>query len=109
VASQQHFLFFSQRIIKPLLVVVLMSQVTTIVVAALDFSPLEVHVLSQESEEPKPKEGKNAFDFLEESKFLITDFPVVTFFSDDNLNTSHEEGLFFEVSYTLESPPPEVA
>ena len=44
-----------------------MSQLSTIAVASLDFSTNEAYVLSQESEEPKPKEGKNASDFLEES------------------------------------------
>lgn len=106
--QQHHFLFFSQRVIKSLLFVVFLSQVATIAVAALDFSSQEAYVLSQESEEPKPKEGKNAFDFLEESKFLIADLPIFTFFSDENLNTFHKESVFFEVTNTLDSPPPEV-
>ena len=84
--------------------IVLMSQLSTIAFAALDFSTHEAYVLSQESEEPKPKEGKNASDFLEESKFLITDFPRFAFFSDENLNTLHNESVFFEVTNTLDSP-----
>ena len=91
------------------LFIVLMSQLSTIAVAALDFSTHEAYVLSQESEEPKPKEGKNASDFLEESKFLITDFPKFAFFSDENLSTLYNESVFFEVTNTLDSPPPEEA
>ena len=63
--QQHHFLFFTQKTIRYLLFIVLMSQLSTIAVAALDFSTHEAYVLSQESEEPKPKEGKNASDFLD--------------------------------------------
>ena len=107
--QQHHFLFFTQKTIKSLLFIVLMSQLSTIAVASLDFSTHEAYVLSQESEEPKPKEGKNASDFLEESKFLITDFPRFAFFSDENLSTLYNESVFFEVTNTLDSPPPEEA
>lgn len=107
--QQQTFLFFSQATIKSLLVVVLLSQVATIAISAFDFSHHDAYVVSQESEEPKPKEGKNAYDYLEESKFLIADIPVFAFFSDEILNTFHKEGVFFEVTNTLDSPPPEVA
>ncbi len=105
--QQHHFLFFSQRVMKSLLFVVLVSQVATIAVAALDFSPRDVFVVSQESEEPKPKEGKNAFDFLEESTILIVDFPTFAFFSAQNLKTFHRESILFEVTNALDSPPPE--
>ena len=109
MVQQQTFLFFSQATIKSLLVVVLLSQVATIAISAFDFSHHDAYVVSQESEEPKPKEGKNAYDYLEESKFLIANIPVFAFFSDEILNTFHKEGVFFEVTNTLDSPPPEVA
>jgi len=89
--------------------VMFLSQVVTIAISAFDFSPHNSYLLSQESEEQKPKESKNAFDYLEESKFLITDFPIVAFFSYVILNTFHKAVVFFEVTNTLDSPPPEIA
>ncbi len=106
--QQPHFLFFSQRVIRSLVLVVFLSQLANIAIVVFDVSPPESFVLTQESEEPKPMEGKNAFDFLEDSMFIMANFPVFIFFSDENLNNFHKENLFFEVANTLDSPPPEV-
>lgn len=105
---QPHFLFLSQRLTKSLLFLVLLSQVVTVAIVAFDVSQPEIYILTQESEEPKPAEEKNAFDYLEESKFIIPDFPLIVFLSDENLKIFHDENLFFEVVNTLDSPPPEV-
>lgn len=105
----QTFLFFSPVTLKSLLVVVLLSQVLTLAISAVDFLHYDAYVMSQESEEPLPKECKNAFDYLEERTFLIVDIPIVAFFSDEILNTFHKEGVFFDAITMLDSPPPEVA
>lgn len=102
-------LLFAHKTIKSLLFVVLLSQFLTVAVAALDFLPHNAYVLSQENEEPKPNKGMNAFDFLEESKFIIANFSMLTFFSDEDLHTLHIESFLFEVENTLDLPPPEVA
>jgi len=109
VTLQQNFFFFSQQTIRALLIVVLFSQVSTIAVASLDFLPHSTTILSQETEEPKPAEGENAFDFLEESEFLMVDLPVCIFLTEERLNTLYKEVSFFEETNTLDSPPPEVA
>lgn len=101
-------MFFSQHTIRALLIVVLFSQMATIAMASLDFLPQGTTVLSQETEEPKPTEGENAFDFLEESEFLMVDLPVCIFLTEERLNTIYKEVSFFEETNTLDSPPPEV-
>ena len=106
---QQNFLFLSPQTIRVLLIVVLFSQMATIAVASLDFLPQGTTILSQETEEPKPAEGENAFDFLEESEFLMVDLPVCIFLTEERLNTLYKEVSFFEETNTLDSPPPEVA
>ena len=108
VLQHQHFLFFSSKTVKLLLFVVLFSQASTIAISALDFSFYETYSFVKESEEPKPVEGKNAIDVLEESKFLVIDFPSFTFFSTHTADSFHKESFFFEVIKTLDSPPPEL-
>ena len=94
---------------KSLLFVVLLSQLTTITIVSLDFLHPSAYVLTQESEEPRPNEGKNTFDIFEENKFIVTNFVMTAFFSGKDLNTLHIESFLFEVENTLDSPPPEAA
>ncbi len=105
---QTHFLFFSPKMIRLILLLVIFSQLNTIVISGLDFSYSETFIAAKESEDPKPKEGKNAFDFLEESKFLVASLPIVSFFSFEISHSFHKDVIFFEVIESLESPPPEI-
>lgn len=102
-----HLLLCSQATIKYLFFVVLISQFAAITISALDSSSHETIALLQESEDPKPKEGKNAFDAFEEDEFLVMHTPLVPFLSDRIPHTQYKEPFLNEVSYSLELPPPE--
>ena|GEM_PF-1257425 len=103
-----HYLMFSQKTIKYLFFVVLISQFTAVAISVLDLSSHETIALSQESEDPKSKYGKNIFDAFEEDKILVTHTPLALFFSDRIAHTQCKERFLNEVSYTLELPPPEI-
>lgn len=105
---KQNFLFFTPKTVKLLLFVVIFSQTSSIAISALDFSFYETFSFTKESEEPKPLEGKNALDVLEESKFLVIDFPSFNFFWSYFTYSVHKESIFFEVLKGLDSPPPEL-
>lgn len=103
------FLFFSHRTITLILYVVLISQLSTIIVSSLVFSSHNAFVITQESEEPKPNEGKNVFDFLEESKFIVANVFIFPFFSEVLPLPIYKDLILLEVLDVLDSPPPEVA
>jgi len=108
VFRKPHLLLRSQVTIKYLFFVVLISQLAAITISALDFSSHEAIALLQESEDPKSKEGKNAFDTFEEDEFLVMHIPLVLFLFDRIPHTLYKEPFLNEVSYTLELPPPKV-
>lgn len=106
--TKPHYLMISQKTIKYLFFVVLISQFANITISALDFSSHENIVLSQESEDPRAKDGKNIFDVFEEDEFLVMHIPLVHFLSDRIAHTQYKVSFLNEVSCTLELPPPEI-
>lgn len=86
---------------------VFFSQLAVIAFSGLDYIGTDNISITKESEEPKPKEGKAFTDLLEESKFLVTELPVFTFFLNKVSLTDFKLLIHTEFVIALDSPPPE--
>lgn len=108
VLDKTQHLFYSSKAIRFILLLALFSQLNTIAFSALDVTFSKTFLAAKESEDPKPKEGKNPFDLFEETTFLVAEFPAITFFSSEIMNTFHNDFSVCEVIKSLDSPPPEM-
>lgn len=108
VFNNTQYLLHSPKVIRFVFFLALFSQLNTIAFSAIDFTFSETFLAAKESEDPKPKEGKNPFDLFEETTFMVAEFPAITFFSSEILNTYHNDFSVCEVIKSLDSPPPEM-
>jgi hypothetical protein len=100
-------LFFSTKTLHILWCFVFFSQLAVIAFSGLDYTGADNISITKESEEPKPKDGKAFADLIEESKFLVTELPVFTFFFNKASLTDHKLLIHTEFVTALDSPPPE--
>ena len=95
--------------LKLLVLLLLGFQLSGVPLSLLNLPNQELISFSKESEEPKPVEGNNTADFLEESKFLIDVFTFYFFYNQELLINQYRPLLFFGCFARLDFPPPRLA
>jgi hypothetical protein len=105
----RNFGYHFDKSLKHLVLLLLGFQLSGVPLSLLNMPNQELISFAKESEEPKPVEGNNTADFLEESKFLIDVFYFSFFYTQELLINQYKPLLFFGCFTRMELPPPRLA
>ena len=105
--SNTRYLFFSTKSIQCLLFLVLLTQLNTIVLSTFNYTSDYSFSFAMDTEEPKPKDAKSSFEFLEDNNFFIAEWSFIILFDRLILLPYFQETLFVNYLSAIDSPPPE--